>query len=49
MAGIATSRSASANTTFGDLPPSSSLTGTRFRAAEAMIARPVAVEPTKLM
>src|SRR4051794_1943667 len=49
IAGIATSRSASAKTTLGDLPPSSSFTGTRCCAAAAMIARPVAVDPTKLM
>ena len=49
IAGIATSRSASAKTTFGDLPPSSSLTGTRCCAAARITARPVTVEPTKLM
>ena len=37
--------SASANTTFADLPPSSSDTRVMFRAASAMIADPISVEP----
>ncbi len=39
------SMSASANTTFADLPPSSSDTRVMFRAASAMIADPISVEP----
>ncbi len=38
-------RSASGNTTCGDLPPSSSVTGLRFSAAATATLRPVAVEP----
>ena len=43
----AASRSASANTTCGDLPPSSRLTRARCPAAARMTAVPVAVEPVK--
>jgi hypothetical protein len=39
--------SASANTTFADLPPSSSDTRVTFRAASAIIADPISVEPVK--
>ena len=39
------SMSASANTTFADLPPSSRETRVMFRAASAMIADPISVEP----
>ena len=39
------SMSASANTTFADLPPSSSETRVMLRAASAMIADPISVEP----
>ena len=35
-------------TTAGDLPPSSSVTGVRFRAALAITARPVLPEPVKI-
>ena len=45
--GSAASRSASANTTCGDLPPSSSVTGTAFSAAAAWTIAPVAAEPVK--
>src|SRR6516225_7733420 len=38
-------RSASGNTTWGDLPPSSRVTLLRFSAAACATARPVAVEP----
>src|SRR5215471_2095096 len=40
-------RSASGNTTWGDLPPSSRVTLLRFSAAACATARPVAVEPVK--
>jgi hypothetical protein len=43
------SRSASAKTSCGDLPPSSSVTGTTFCAAAACTRRPVATEPVKEM
>ena len=43
----AASRSASANTIDGDLPPSSSVTRFTSRAARAAISRPTAVEPVK--
>ena len=43
----AASRSASAKTTCGDLPPSSSVTGTSRSAAARATARPVATEPVK--
>ena len=43
--GIAVSRSASANTTFGDLPPSSSVTRLRFSAVALTISFPISVEP----
>ena len=43
--GIAASRSASANTTFGDLPPSSSETFLRLPAAALTISLPTSVEP----
>ena len=39
------SMSASANTTLADLPPSSSETRVMLRAASAMIADPISVEP----
>ena len=45
--GIARSMSASANTTFGDLPPSSSVTFFRLPLAASMIRLPTAVEPVK--
>jgi hypothetical protein len=41
----AASRSASANTTFGDLPPSSRLTWARCVAAALITREPTAVEP----
>ena len=41
----AASRSASANTMFGDLPPSSRLTRARWLAAPCITRAPVAVEP----
>ena len=44
----AASRSASANTRSGPLPPSSAVKGTRFRAAEVATSRPVSDEPVKL-
>ena len=44
-AATARSRSASANTTSGDLPPSSSVSGTRRSAASAARWRPVATDP----
>ena len=43
----ARSRSASRHTTAGSLPPSSSSTGVRFRAAAAITLRPVATLPVK--
>ena len=45
----AASMSASSNTTFADLPPSSKLTGVRLSAAARMIARPVALSPVNVM
>ena len=45
--GIACSRSASSNTTTGDLPPSSSVTFFRSAAAARTIMRPTSVEPVK--
>ena len=39
------SKSQSAKTIIGDLPPSSSVTGHRFCAAAAITARPVVPEP----
>ena len=39
--------SASANTTFGDLPPSSSVTFFRLPVAAAMMRLPTGVEPVK--
>jgi hypothetical protein len=45
----AASRSASANTTHGDLPPSSIDRPLRCAAAEPMMLRPVAVSPVKEM
>ena len=44
----AASRSASAKTTKGPLPPSSAVKGTRFRAAAPPTSRPVSEEPVKL-
>ena len=46
-AAAAASRSASANTTLGDLPPSSSVTRLIVAAAPAAIERPTSVEPVK--
>ena len=43
--GIATSRSASGSTMFGDLPPSSSVTFLRLPAAARTIILPTSVEP----
>ena len=43
--GIAASRSASAKTMFGDLPPSSSVTFFRLPAAACTISLPTSVEP----
>ena len=37
----------SAKKMFGDLPPSSSVTGIRFSDAYCMISRPVVVSPVK--
>ena len=45
MRRTATSMSISRSTMVGDLPPSSSVTGTRFSAAAFMTTRPMAVEP----
>ncbi len=45
----AASRSASAKTHSGPLPPSSAVNGTRFRAAAIPIVTPVSGEPVKLM
>src|SRR2546430_15944130 len=45
----ARSRSASAKMMFGDLPPSSSVTGTTLSAAAFMMAIPVGTEPVKVM
>ncbi len=42
------SRSASANTTIGDFPPSSRVVGTRRSPASAATTRPVATEPVKV-
>ena len=47
--GSARSRSASANTSCGDLPPSSSVTGTTFLAAARWISWPTATEPVNEM
>jgi hypothetical protein len=49
MAGTAAARSASANTTCGDLPPSSRCSGVRFAAQAAITDAPVAGEPVKLI
>ena len=46
-AAAAASRSASAKTTFADLPPSSSVTRLIVPAAPAAIPRPTSVEPVK--
>ena len=43
----ASSRLASSNTMFGDLPPSSRPTFLKPRAAASLITRPVASEPVK--
>ena len=48
-AATASSRSASGSTTSGALPPSSSSTRFRWRAAFSAIRRPTRVEPVKLM
>ena len=48
-AATASSRSASASTTIGALPPSSSSTGFRCRAAFSATSRPTRVEPVKLI
>src|SRR5918994_946493 len=45
----AASRSASANTTFGDLPPSSRASRFRLVTERAVMVRPVSVEPVKLI
>jgi hypothetical protein len=45
--GTATSRSASSNTMFALLPPSSADTGVMVGAAAAMIFAPVALDPVK--
>ncbi|MNT46058.1 hypothetical protein D3C72_1826790 [compost metagenome] len=45
--GRALSRSASSNTSWGDLPPSSSVTGTALIAAACWMATPTPVEPVK--
>ena len=45
----ASSRSASSSTSSGALPPSSSRTGFRLRAARSAMIRPTLVEPVKLM
>ncbi|MNT98580.1 hypothetical protein D3C72_2411940 [compost metagenome] len=47
--GSAASRSASANTICGDLPPSSSVTGQWRSAAAKPTLRPVMVEPVNEM
>ncbi|KAG0730738.1 hypothetical protein G6F22_022106 [Rhizopus arrhizus] len=47
--GMAASRSASSNTTCGDLPPSSSVTGTWFSAAACATILPVCGEPVNEM
>src|SRR5271156_4560078 len=47
--GRARSGSASANTSCGDLPPSSSVTGATWRAAAACTSAPTATEPVKEM
>jgi hypothetical protein len=44
---MAASRSASASTTFADLPPSSSVNRFRLPAAARWISRPTSVEPVK--
>ena len=49
IAGMAASRSASAKTTCGDLPPSSRCSGVRFFAQAAMMLSPVSGEPVKLI
>ena len=48
-AATASSRSASASTTIGALPPSSSSTRLRWRAAFSATSRPTRVEPVKLI
>ncbi|MCY1228105.1 hypothetical protein D9M72_404030 [compost metagenome] len=45
----ACSRSASSNTTLGDLPPSSIAVCLRLRPALSLISRPVLSEPVKLI
>jgi len=45
----AATRSQSANTSSGPLPPSSAVKGTRLRAAGSPIARPVSGDPVKEM
>ena len=47
--GSAASRSASSKTSCGDLPPSSSVTGTTLAAAAAWTRAPTATEPVKEM
>ena len=44
----ARSRSASANTMFGDLPPSSMTTGTTFSAASLATWTPTSTEPVNV-
>ena len=45
--GAATAKSASRSKIAGDLPPSSSVTGTRLSAAASATRRPTVVEPVK--
>jgi hypothetical protein len=45
ITGAAASRSASAKTMFGDLPPSSSVTGTQLSAAAFVISVPTSDDP----
>ncbi len=48
IVGIAASRSASAQITCGDLPPSSRCSGVRFLAQAAITSDPVSGDPVKL-
>ena len=47
MIGTALSMSASSNTMFGDLPPSSSVTGMTLSAAALLTSWPTSTEPVK--
>ena len=49
MREAAVSTSKSSQTIVGDLPPSSSVTGVRFSAAERITVRPASAEPVKMM